>query len=145
MGRQPDSWFTARHERPAARELDDERYYAAFCAYAAELGDYPNARQFGLYLLDVYGVIGRGGGPLSEQALDPLLPGLRQRYQQDVESAADVEPDARGAGYRRCLGAGRRSTRPAGRSRARSAGARSLRFAGGAAARPGRRPAPGRT
>ncbi|MEU6680904.1 DUF2637 domain-containing protein [Streptomyces sp. NPDC046925] len=85
-------WFSAQ-TRPTA-QLEDEQYYFAYCAYVAELGDYPNARQFGLFLLDVYGVTGRGGGPLDEQTLAPLLPGLQQRYQQDLHAeTARLEQD----------------------------------------------------
>ncbi|MGW0909537.1 hypothetical protein [Streptomyces sp. NPDC002853] len=73
-------------------ELDEEECYAAFHAYVAELDHYPNAHQFGLFLMNLYGVVGRNGGPLSEQTIEPVLPGLRQRYQQDLGvNFADLE------------------------------------------------------
>ncbi|MEV2257018.1 hypothetical protein AB0I94_41885, partial [Streptomyces sp. NPDC050147] len=86
-------WFRAGQTKSSVRELDDEQYYAAFCAYVAELGDYPNAHQFGRFLMDVFGVVGRSGGPLDEQAIGSCVAVLRQRYQPDLDvESANVEP-----------------------------------------------------
>ncbi|MFG2649725.1 DUF2637 domain-containing protein [Streptomyces sp. NPDC048436] len=64
----------------------DDAYFAAFRKYVSELGDYPNARQFGLYLMDLYGVTGQAGGPPAESTLRPYLRDFRGRYQEDLDS-----------------------------------------------------------
>ncbi|GGR73938.1 membrane protein [Streptomyces aureoverticillatus] len=70
----------------------EEAYFTAFRKYVSEMGDYPNARQFSLYLMDLYGVTGQSGGPLTESTLRPYLRGFRDRYQRSLdEDAADAE------------------------------------------------------
>ncbi|HCA85549.1 MAG TPA: hypothetical protein DEQ61_08655, partial [Streptomyces sp.] len=64
----------------------EEAYYGAFRRYVAERGDFPNARQFGLYLMDLYGVLGRTGGPLSERSLRGYLRDFRQRYSNEMDT-----------------------------------------------------------
>ncbi|MGW7076713.1 DUF2637 domain-containing protein [Streptomyces sp. NPDC054866] len=64
----------------------DDAYFAAFRKYVSELGDYPNARQFGLYLMDLYGVTGQAGGPPAESTLRPYLRDFRGRYQEELDS-----------------------------------------------------------
>lgn len=64
----------------------DEAYFVAFRKYVSELGDYPNARQFGLYLMDLYGVTGQAGGPPAESTLRPYLRDFRGRYQEELDS-----------------------------------------------------------
>ncbi|MFP3985977.1 hypothetical protein U9R90_00360 [Streptomyces sp. E11-3] len=56
--------------------------------YVKEHGDYPTARQFGHYLMDVHGVVGRGGGPLTESVLRPYLRDVRARSRQASELTA---------------------------------------------------------
>ncbi|MGV9880474.1 DUF2637 domain-containing protein [Streptomyces sp. NPDC003006] len=72
----------------------EEAYFAGFRKYVSEHGDYPNARQFGLYLLDLYGVTGQAGGPLTESTLRPYLHDFRSRYQQDLDADVDVDVNA---------------------------------------------------
>ncbi|WP_420712299.1 DUF2637 domain-containing protein [Streptomyces sp. NRRL S-920] len=67
----------------------EEAYFMAFRKYVSELGDYPNARQFSLYLMDLYGVTGQAGGPLTESTLRPYLRDFRSRYQQDLDAGAE--------------------------------------------------------
>ncbi|WP_371527890.1 DUF2637 domain-containing protein [Streptomyces sp. NBC_01283] len=64
----------------------EEAYFVAFRKYVSELGDYPNARQFGLYLMDLYGVTGQAGGPPAESTLRPYLRDFRGRYQEELDS-----------------------------------------------------------
>ncbi|MEU5957399.1 DUF2637 domain-containing protein [Streptomyces sp. NPDC047525] len=64
----------------------EDAYFAAFRKYVSELGDYPNARQFGLYLMDLYGVTGQAGGPPAESTLRPYLRDFRGRYQEELDS-----------------------------------------------------------
>ncbi|MGW1895493.1 DUF2637 domain-containing protein, partial [Streptomyces sp. NPDC002004] len=64
----------------------DEAYFQAFRRYVNENMDFPNARQFGLYLQDLYGVQGQSGGPLTESTLRPYLKAFRDRYQQDLDA-----------------------------------------------------------
>ncbi|MFI6093724.1 DUF2637 domain-containing protein [Streptomyces sp. NPDC051218] len=64
----------------------DDAYFAAFRKYVNERGDYPNARQFGLYLMDLYGVTGQAGGPPAESTLRPYLRDFRGRYQEELDS-----------------------------------------------------------
>nr|WP_202121277.1 DUF2637 domain-containing protein [Streptomyces sp. BA2] len=64
----------------------DEAYFVAFRKYVSERGDYPNARQFGLYLMDLYGVTGQAGGPPAESTLRPYLRDFRGRYQEELDS-----------------------------------------------------------
>ncbi|MFD9907657.1 DUF2637 domain-containing protein [Streptomyces sp. NPDC059063] len=68
----------------------EEAYFNAFRKYVSELGDYPNARQFSLYLMDLYGVTGQAGGPLTESTLRPYLRGFRDRYQQDLDAEEHI-------------------------------------------------------
>nr|WP_227025234.1 DUF2637 domain-containing protein [Streptomyces tsukubensis] len=63
----------------------EEAYFVAFRQYVSEMGEYPNARQFGLYLQDLYGMTGRSGGPLTESTLRPHLKECRVRYQQELD------------------------------------------------------------
>jgi hypothetical protein len=84
------------HLDPEAEELpapglpDDvpreEAYFNAFRKYVNEHGDYPNARQFGLYLMDLYGVTGRTGGPLSESSLRGYLKDFRYRFSAELDA-----------------------------------------------------------
>ncbi|WP_327354248.1 DUF2637 domain-containing protein [Streptomyces sp. NBC_01304] len=67
----------------------EEAYYGAFRRYVSERGDYPNARQFGIYLLDLYAVKGQSGGPLSENTLRPYIRDFRGRYQQELDADAE--------------------------------------------------------
>ncbi|MDG4862991.1 hypothetical protein P8605_33115, partial [Streptomyces sp. T-3] len=72
----------------------DERYFGAFAQYVSERGDYPNARQFGIYLLDLYAVKGETGGPLSENTLRPYIRDFRARYQHEADAqGGDDRPD----------------------------------------------------
>ncbi|MFE4171261.1 DUF2637 domain-containing protein [Streptomyces sp. NPDC056909] len=64
----------------------EEAYYGAFRKYISENGGFPNARQFGLYLVDLYGITGRNGGPLTESALRPYLRDFPFRYQAELDS-----------------------------------------------------------
>ncbi|MFG2500207.1 DUF2637 domain-containing protein [Streptomyces sp. NPDC048441] len=64
----------------------EEAYFTAFRKYVSERGDYPNARQFGLYLMDLYGVTGQAGGPPAESTLRPYLRDFRGRYQEELDS-----------------------------------------------------------
>ncbi|MGA4850492.1 DUF2637 domain-containing protein [Streptomyces sp. G5(2025)] len=66
-----------------------DAYFTAFRKYVSEIGDYPNARQFSLYLMDLYGVTGQAGGPLTESTLRPYLRDFRSRYQQDLDAGAE--------------------------------------------------------
>ncbi|GGV26340.1 membrane protein [Streptomyces spectabilis] len=68
----------------------EEAYFSAFRKYVSEMGDYPNARQFSLYLMDLYGVTGQAGGPLTESTLRPYLRGFRDRYQQDLDAEEHI-------------------------------------------------------
>ncbi|MFI5759093.1 DUF2637 domain-containing protein [Streptomyces sp. NPDC051569] len=63
----------------------EEAYYGAFRKYISEYSGFPNARQFGLYLLDLYGVTGRNGGPLSDSALRPYVRDFPLRYQAELD------------------------------------------------------------
>ncbi|ARX85501.1 membrane protein [Streptomyces alboflavus] len=67
----------------------DEAYFNAFRKYVSEMGDYPNARQFSLYLMDLYGVTGQSGGPLTESTLRPYLRDFRDRYQRAMDEDAE--------------------------------------------------------
>jgi hypothetical protein len=67
----------------------DEAFYRAFRMYVNERMDFPNARQFGLYLQDLYGVTGQSGGPLVESTLRPYLRDFRARYQQELDADAE--------------------------------------------------------
>ncbi|MFH8989258.1 DUF2637 domain-containing protein [Streptomyces sp. NPDC017940] len=67
----------------------EEAYFNAFRKYVGELGDYPNARQFSLYLMDLYGVTGQSGGPLTESTLRPYLRDFRDRYQRSLDEDAE--------------------------------------------------------
>ncbi|MFE9253279.1 DUF2637 domain-containing protein [Streptomyces sp. NPDC007088] len=65
----------------------EEAYYGAFRQYRKEVGEYPNARQFGLYLMEMYGVTGRSGdGPLSESTLVPQVKKFRLRHQEELDT-----------------------------------------------------------
>ncbi|WP_435866193.1 DUF2637 domain-containing protein [Streptomyces xinghaiensis] len=81
----------AEEETAAAPGLPDdmsreEAYFGAFRRYVAERGDFPNARQFGLYLMDLYGIRGRTGGPLSESSLRGYLREFRHRYTAEMDT-----------------------------------------------------------
>ncbi|MFC7310722.1 hypothetical protein ACFQVC_41730, partial [Streptomyces monticola] len=77
-------------EAPASALPDDitreEAYFGAFRKYVSEHGDFPNARQFGIYLQDLYGVKGQSGGPLSESTLRPYVREFRGRYQEELDA-----------------------------------------------------------
>ncbi|WP_419997018.1 DUF2637 domain-containing protein [Streptomyces boninensis] len=64
----------------------EDAYYGAFLRFVQEKADFPNARQFALYLLDHYGVGGRTGGPLTEGYLRGYVREFRQRYNEEQSS-----------------------------------------------------------
>ena len=66
----------------------DEAYFNAYLKYVSENQDLPNARQFGLYLRDLYGITGRTGGPLTEKYLSGHLKEYSRRYQAQMDAAA---------------------------------------------------------
>ncbi|MEI5102307.1 hypothetical protein RB200_32175 [Streptomyces sp. PmtG] len=68
----------------------EDAYFTAFRKYVSEMGDYPNARQLGLYLMDLYGVTGQTGGPLAESTLRPYVKSFRDRYQQDLDAEEHI-------------------------------------------------------
>ncbi|MFI8926734.1 DUF2637 domain-containing protein [Streptomyces sp. NPDC053474] len=68
----------------------EEAYFNAFRKYVSEMGDYPNARQFSLYLMELYGITGQAGGPLAESTLRPYLRDFRDRYQQDLDAEEHI-------------------------------------------------------
>ncbi|MGW4984102.1 DUF2637 domain-containing protein, partial [Streptomyces mirabilis] len=71
----------------AAESFD---YAAAYAEYAGRFGDYPNARQFALFLAAVYGLVAtETGGPLTEAELRPVLQDLRLRAGEAGESVTD--------------------------------------------------------
>ncbi|MFI6939092.1 DUF2637 domain-containing protein [Streptomyces sp. NPDC050418] len=85
----------AEEEPPAPPGLPDdvtreEAYFNAFRKYVSEHGDFPNARQFGIYLQDLYGVKGRSGGPLTESTLRPFIRDFRARYQQELDAEESI-------------------------------------------------------
>ncbi|WP_405795902.1 DUF2637 domain-containing protein [Streptomyces sp. NBC_01506] len=69
----------------------EEAYFNAFLRYVNERQDLPNARQFAIYLQDLYGVTGRTGGPLSESSLRTYLKDFKRRYQQQLDAQDDAE------------------------------------------------------
>ncbi|MFJ4920206.1 DUF2637 domain-containing protein [Streptomyces sp. NPDC088725] len=66
-----------------------EAYHNAFRKYVSEHQDFPNARQFGLYLMDLYGITGRSGGPLTEGSLRGYLREFRNRYQTEMDADSE--------------------------------------------------------
>ncbi|MDI3408840.1 DUF2637 domain-containing protein [Streptomyces cavernicola] len=64
----------------------EEAYFGAFRKYVSEYQDMPNARQLGTYLVDLYGVTGQTGGPLSESTLRPYVKEFRRRYQEELDA-----------------------------------------------------------
>jgi hypothetical protein len=64
-----------------------EAYFNAFRKYVSEHQDFPNARQFGLYLMDLYGITGRTGGPLTESSLRGYLRDFKVRFQREMDAA----------------------------------------------------------
>ncbi|MFJ2054068.1 DUF2637 domain-containing protein, partial [Streptomyces albidoflavus] len=77
---------------PGGGAIDEETFFAAFRRYVEIDGNYPNARRFGLYLLDHHQVANESGGPLPEAELRPYLNECRRRYEQEQAQAAP-EPD----------------------------------------------------
>ncbi|MFC8829219.1 DUF2637 domain-containing protein [Streptomyces sp. NPDC057137] len=69
----------------------EEAYFNAYLRYVSERQDLPNARQFAIYLQDLYGVTGRTGGPLSENSLRQYLKDFKRRYQQQLDAQDDAE------------------------------------------------------
>ncbi|MET4923169.1 DUF2637 domain-containing protein [Streptomyces sp. PSRA5] len=69
----------------------EEAYFNAYLRYVSERQDLPNARQFAIYLQDLYGVTGRTGGPLSESSLRAYLKDFKRRYQQQLDAQDDAE------------------------------------------------------
>ena len=69
----------------------EEAYFNAFRKYVSEYGDFPNARQFGLYLMDLYGITGRTGGPLTESSLRRYLKDFRYRFTSELDANAESE------------------------------------------------------
>ncbi|MFE3827447.1 DUF2637 domain-containing protein [Streptomyces sp. NPDC059092] len=80
----------AAEDQPVSGLPDDitreEAYFSAFRKYVNENGGFPNARQFGIYLMDLYGITGRGGNPLSENSLKPHLKDFGSRYQSELDN-----------------------------------------------------------
>ncbi|MFI6699154.1 DUF2637 domain-containing protein [Streptomyces sp. NPDC050509] len=80
----------AVEDQPVSGLPDDitreEAYFSAFRKYVNEYGGFPNARQFGIYLMDLYGITGRGGNPLSENSLKPYLKDFGSRYQSELDN-----------------------------------------------------------
>ncbi|MGW2053505.1 DUF2637 domain-containing protein [Streptomyces sp. NPDC001840] len=68
----------------------EELYFGAFRKYVSEHGDFPNGRQFALYLMDLYGIKGRTGGPLSETSLRTYLRDFRARFQAELDEAEHI-------------------------------------------------------
>ncbi|MER5970203.1 DUF2637 domain-containing protein [Streptomyces sp. NPDC002055] len=64
----------------------DEAYFAAYRQYVAESGVWPDARQFGRYLLERYRVRGRSGGPLSENYLRGYTREFRDRLRMEMQT-----------------------------------------------------------
>ncbi len=93
----PSELSEAEEPHPSSQLPDDltreEAYFNGFRKYVSEHMDFPNARQFGIYLQDLYGVMGQSGGPLTESTLRPYLRDFRTRYQRDLdaESAESAE------------------------------------------------------
>jgi hypothetical protein len=90
LGR-PEDLLPAGEEPQAPSQLPDDlsreqAYFQAFHKYVNEHGDFPNARQFGIYLQDLYNVMGQSGGPLTESTLRPYLREFRTRYQRDLDA-----------------------------------------------------------
>jgi hypothetical protein len=64
-------------------------YFEALHTYVAQHGSFPNARQFGLFLLADYGITDPAtGGPLTEAQLRPVLQELRQHMVEPVAGAS---------------------------------------------------------
>ncbi|MGW0647301.1 DUF2637 domain-containing protein [Streptomyces umbrinus] len=65
-------------------------FATAYADYVNRHGDYPNARQFGLFLADGYGISdATTGGPLTEAELRPVVQELRQRAETEEEWMTD--------------------------------------------------------
>jgi hypothetical protein len=64
----------------------EEAYYNALRKYISEYNDMPNERQFGQYLLEMYDLRGRAGGPLSEKTLRVPLREAQRRFQEELDS-----------------------------------------------------------
>ncbi|MEV7871116.1 DUF2637 domain-containing protein [Streptomyces sp. NPDC088124] len=80
----------AAEDQPVSGLPDDmsreEAFFSAFRKYTNEYGGFPNARQFAIYLMDLYGITGRGGNPLSENSLKTYLKDFGLRYQSELDS-----------------------------------------------------------
>lgn len=63
-----------------------QAYFQAFRKYVSENQDFPNARQFGRYLQELYGIVGQSGEPLAESTLRPYLRDFQVRYQQELDA-----------------------------------------------------------
>ncbi|MYZ35078.1 hypothetical protein GT002_08155, partial [Streptomyces sp. SID4917] len=79
-----------QYEELSAPNLPDdvpreEAYYTAFKKYISENNVFPTTRQFGLYLMDLYSITGRNGGPLSDSSLRPYLRDFPLRYQAELD------------------------------------------------------------
>ncbi|MEV6654783.1 DUF2637 domain-containing protein [Streptomyces sp. NPDC051219] len=81
----------AAYEPAAEHEAEPVDYFEAFRHYVTQHSDFPNARQFGLFLAEIYGVVDPvTGGPLTEAQLRPVLHELRQYAAEQVtEPVAD--------------------------------------------------------
>ncbi|MET8678157.1 DUF2637 domain-containing protein [Streptomyces sp. NPDC004647] len=64
----------------------DEAIFAAYRQYVAEKGDFPDSRHLARYLLDVYGVRGPTGGPLSEAYLRRYTREFRDRLRMEMQT-----------------------------------------------------------
>ncbi|MGQ4516447.1 DUF2637 domain-containing protein [Streptomyces sp. DW26H14] len=64
----------------------EEQYYNGLKKYISEYNDMPNERQFGRYLLEMYDLRGRTGGPLSESTLRVPLREAQRRFQEELDS-----------------------------------------------------------
>ncbi|MFC9430382.1 DUF2637 domain-containing protein [Streptomyces sp. NPDC056987] len=80
----------AAEDQPVSGLPDDmsreEAFFSAFRKYTNEYGGFPNARQFAIYLMDLYGITGRGGNPLSENSLKTYLKDFGLRYQSELDN-----------------------------------------------------------
>lgn len=87
----PDAMVQEQHEEQPAPTLPEgmsreEAYFAAFRRYVRENEHMPNPRQFSLYLMDLYGVQGRNGGPLNEGSLKKYLNEFPHRYEEEFDA-----------------------------------------------------------
>ncbi|WP_030911217.1 DUF2637 domain-containing protein [Streptomyces sp. NRRL F-5126] len=87
---EPATTSQAAQAEQAAQAPDtshrDEQYYNAFRKFISENGDAPNERQLGRYLMEMYDIRGRAGGPLSENTLRGPLREAYRRFQEEMDA-----------------------------------------------------------